>query len=662
MSDNSLNNIDTLYEFDDQICWIRYELLTIEMFRDIYEQHIDTERSSFNFFKMNFFRSCDEIKFYIINFLVILQVKQLHPGLSCVSDFRFKNTDKLTGLLKSAPSMSIHFQEINGVADYVATICLESKKLIHLIESISKSFLENSKQSQFLSNELLIYHLSHEKLVCIYLNREKDNKANSLDYRKNLKFKALLNNRNYVDEILVELITEYFKKERTLENRDKEINSDFINWLLEHNDEFPTLNNLLAQVYISRLDLINSFRQGDEDWFNDIFSWFIDHGWKELAMDALLINDDLTKLLKRLTPLKIENSKGASVISYLKSVKGLGEAAKSYGKAIESLISEVNYADIVFSQDINSNYLTYGELNIIGANGDQLPKFFTNLGLPKGFPTKTIGIWFWELDKLTPNFLKGVKYIDKIWAPTKFNYETFKSALELPIDHVPMPILKTFDFSKTTLIQGKYFINVFDFLSDFNRKNPIAAIDAFNVAFPVDGSGPKLLIKSTNSVFDPQNSKLLARMISQRSDIIWIDEVLPENELNYLIKNSIGLISLHRSEGFGMNIANSMQMMVPTIVTAYSGNMDFCDENNSFLVNFNLVSVETDNVNYANINCKWADPNPSDAANYLLEIYNESEKVDKIVKSAIERISDMYAVERILKLMKKSLRKTKLFR
>jgi hypothetical protein len=491
----------------------------------------------------------------------------------------------------------------------------------------------------------------------------RDGKENIfLDSFKRIDYSRQLNHENFLNQTSINLILEYFQGKENIYSRINNSNLDFIDWLLDKNDEFPTLNNILAEIYISRIDLINLFRQGEQDWFNYIFSWFIEFGWKELELDKLFDSSELTTLLNGTLPIKINECKGASVISYFKTVKGLGEAAKSYGKAIELMNFEVNYADIVSIQDLENKSFTFGELNILGANGDQLPTFFNNLGFSKGFPRKSIGIWFWELDKLTPNFQQGLKYIDKIWAPTKFNYETFKSAIDLPIDYVPMPILKTFDFSKRNLIQGEYLINIFDFLSDFNRKNPIAVIDAFNIAFPVDESGPKLLIKSTNSVFDPQNSKLLANRVSERKDIMWIDEVIPENQLNYLIKNSIGLISLHRSEGFGMNIANAMQMKVPTIVSAYSGNMDYCNDKNSFLVNFNLVPVETKNVNYANMKCNWADPDISTAAGFLIEIYKDSKKVDKIVNTAVEDISNIYAVERIMKLMKKSIKKTKFIR
>jgi len=60
--------------------------------------------------------------------------------------------------------------------------------------------------------------------------------------------------------------------------------------------------------------------------------------------------------------------------------------------------------------------------------------------------------------------------------------------------------------------------------------------------------------------------------------------------------------------------------------------------------------------------CNWADPDTSSAADYLIEIYKDSKKVDKIVNTAVEDISNIYAVERIMKLMKKSIKKTKFIR
>lgn len=90
--------------------------------------------------------------------------------------------------------------------------------------------------------------------------------------------------------------------------------------------------------------------------------------------------------------------------------------------------------------------------------------------------------------------------------------------------------------------------------------------------------------------------------------------------------------------------------------------MDFCNDQNSFLVNFDLVKVETNKVNYEKMNCKRAEPNIEKAAGYLLEIYKDSKKVDKIVSRAAKDISDIYSLNRILKLMNRSIKKTKFTR
>jgi hypothetical protein len=458
---------------------------------------------------------------------MIFYILKIYPEVNCVADVQSRDIDQLNNLSKDSKQLTINFQDFNGKTQYIATTGVNAESIKSVLQNILNAFIENEKQAAFFNNELLILQLSLKKLMSINWFTQNEKEIVFLDYFKRIDYSELLNHKNFLNETSINLILEYFQGKENLNSRLNNSNLDFIDWLLDKNDEFPTLNNILAEIYISRIDLINSFRQGEQDWFKYIFSWFIEYGWKELELDKLFGSSELTTLLNATLPIKINKCNGASVISYFKTVKGLGEAAKSYGKAIELLKLEVNYADIVSMQDLESNSITYGELNILGANGDQLPTFFNNLGFSKGFPRKSIGIWFWELDKLTPNFQQGLKYIDKIWAPTKFNYETFKSSIDLPIDYVPMPILKTFDFSERKLIQGEYFINIFDFLSDFNRKNPMAAIEAFNLAFPNAGSGPKLLIKSTNSVFDPQNSKLLANKVSERNDIIWIDEVLP---------------------------------------------------------------------------------------------------------------------------------------
>ena len=53
-------------------------------------------------------------------------------------------------------------------------------------------------------------------------------------------------------------------------------------------------------------------------------------------------------------------------------------------------------------------------------------------------------------------------------------------------------------------------------------------------------------------------------------------------------------VSLHRSEGFGLTMAEAMYFGRPVIATGYSGNLDFMTEENSYLVPHTLVEIGPD--------------------------------------------------------------------
>src|SRR3712207_9035191 len=56
-------------------------------------------------------------------------------------------------------------------------------------------------------------------------------------------------------------------------------------------------------------------------------------------------------------------------------------------------------------------------------------------------------------------------------------------------------------------------------------------------------------------------------------------------------------VSLHRSEGFGLTMADAMALGKPVIATGYSGNVDFMREDNSWLVPAGLTQVGPDGEN-----------------------------------------------------------------
>ena len=59
-------------------------------------------------------------------------------------------------------------------------------------------------------------------------------------------------------------------------------------------------------------------------------------------------------------------------------------------------------------------------------------------------------------------------------------------------------------------------------------------------------------------------------------------------------------------------------MECPVVVTAWSGNMDFCADDSAFLVKYELIDFSDDDPSYDGVsNARWADPSAEDAARIL---------------------------------------------
>jgi glycosyltransferase involved in cell wall biosynthesis len=77
--------------------------------------------------------------------------------------------------------------------------------------------------------------------------------------------------------------------------------------------------------------------------------------------------------------------------------------------------------------------------------------------------------------------------------------------------------------------------------------------------------------------------------LSGSNNIIFIDEMMDRDRYIGLLNNCDAYISMHRSEGFGLTMAEAMYLGKPTIATGYSGNIDFMNVSNSYLLDFSMV-------------------------------------------------------------------------
>jgi len=184
---------------------------------------------------------------------------------------------------------------------------------------------------------------------------------------------------------------------------------------------------------------------------------------------------------------------------------------------------------------------------------------------------------------------------------------------------------------------GFMFLFVFDYLSTIQRKNPVGLIEAFKRAF-APGEGPRLLLKTLNGPLRPLAEEEVLWAAHGRSDIHVIDRSLTGEELGGLMAGCDCYVSLHRAEGFGLTMAEAMAIGKPVIGTGYSGNVDFMNADNSYLVDYTIGRVGPDCEIYPPEG-EWADPSVAHGAELMRRVHGDRDQAARIGARAREDIA-----------------------
>ena len=140
-------------------------------------------------------------------------------------------------------------------------------------------------------------------------------------------------------------------------------------------------------------------------------------------------------------------------------------------------------------------------------------------------------------------------------------------------------------------------------------------ISAFRRAFPKGNEPVDLVIKTTNGHRKDGDVRALRVAADADTRVRLVDGYLSRDEVYGLESVVDAYVSLHRSEGFGLGLAESMSLGKPVIGTAYSGNMEFMNAGNSCLVGYRLGSGLGE-YPFPD-NQVWADPDLDDAVYHM---------------------------------------------
>jgi glycosyltransferase involved in cell wall biosynthesis len=434
----------------------------------------------------------------------------------------------------------------------------------------------------------------------------------------------------------------------------------FFSWLNGFQD--GDLSPLLREVYSCRPDLISHFPDPSGKDRKAYLQWFLTNGKQEFDLDSGLLTEARLALessqvsgLGRRFRMKTCPTRlpvhilGLNVLGNVQSEKGVGEACRSTLRSLEAAsvpFALCHWADgTSANRDRSFTHFTTDNpypINLIQLNADAAP--LVAQALPSYLQGRfNIGYWNWELAWFPPEWQSSFQYFDEIWAPSEFTRAALTAVSPIPVQRVPFSIAvpqffpdrldrRRFNLRKDAFV----FLFAFDFQSIFARKNPLAVIAAFRRAF-ARRRDVLLVLKLVHAEAAPMEFAHVLAACGGQANIRIINEVLGREEMYALTALSDAYVALHRSEGYGLVLAEAMAMGKPVIATGYSANTDFMNATNSLPVHYELVTIDQDHGPYRR-GARWAEPDIDHAALQMCKLVEDRGLARRLGAAAREDI------------------------
>ena len=357
---------------------------------------------------------------------------------------------------------------------------------------------------------------------------------------------------------------------------------------------------------------------------------------------------------------KPELPSGVNLIASITGDSGLGQSSRLIANVLEhSDVPHVIY-NYVYSYSLKMEDTTYADkisselpydINLVHINPRELgPALFR---LPKNMWSSqyNIAFWLWELEEFPEEWAVYTDLFDEIWTPAEFVSNAVRTAAKCPVHtlpyHVTAPTEEQYDRAWFGLPEDKFlFAFMYDANSVADRKNPMAVVKAFMKAFSPEETGVGLVIKANNG--RPEDIEKLRRQMRGYENLYFVTDNLKKTAVNSLLKCVDVFVSLHRAEGFGLGMAESMMVGTPSIATNWSANTEFMNSEVGCMVDYKLIKLEKDIEPYHK-GSRWADADVDQAADYMRRLYLDKAYYRSLSEKGYEYIQKKLGLEESVK-------------
>ena len=344
------------------------------------------------------------------------------------------------------------------------------------------------------------------------------------------------------------------------------------------------------------------------------------------------------------------------VAGLLSTPTGIGEAARLSLRALEAL------GETPVSFDVSEIIRTAGSVTVKETdafegpgtlvtflNAPETPKALQAMGRSRLAGKRVVGFWHWELPRV-PAIWKGYgAFVHEVLAPSRFVADAIRAVVDRPVRIVAHPVqepaVAPLDRSAFGLGPKDFVaLTVFNIDSGFHRKNPLGTIRAFVEAFG-DRPDARLVIKTRVVSGHERERAELRNAAGNHPGIVWLDQTMDARDLAALMRSSDVLVSLHRSEGFGLVPSQAMWLGLPSVATNWSSTTDFLNDENAALVDYRLVPVNDPFGVYTQRDEVWAEPDVGHAASWLRRLADDEPLRKRLGERARTDAARLFSLE-----------------